>query len=106
AAAALNPKPRDFTDGEGWKNGRKPSDVFQTVTEGLGGMPSFASLPVDDRWALAHYVLSIGPAFPKDSTADLKTVGVDLSKPNGGLGGAAKSESPVDLAIEILSEEK
>ncbi|NDF14779.1 hypothetical protein EB061_05600, partial [bacterium] len=35
AAAGLNPKPRNFTVAEGWKNGRKPSQIYTTLTKGL-----------------------------------------------------------------------
>lgn len=58
AAAALNPKPRNFNT-EPFKNGNKPESVFQTLTVGLPGtvMVAFAHLPEDERWALTHYVL-------------------------------------------------
>src|SRR5262249_38211464 len=47
AAASMNPKPRNFTQDAGWKNGRKPSDVFKTLRDGIPGtgMASFATLP-------------------------------------------------------------
>lgn len=102
AAGALNPKPRNFTAEAGWKNGRKASQVFKTLTEGLGGMPSFKSLPGEDRWALAHYVRTLGPQGPADTAADLAAVGVDPSK------GDATSDSeksiPVDFAIKRIAE--
>lgn len=58
AAAALNPKPRNFNT-EPFKNGNKPENVFQTLTTGLPGtvMVSFAHLPEEERWALTHYVV-------------------------------------------------
>lgn len=102
AAAALNPKPRNFTQDAGWKNGRKPSQIFGTLTKGLGGMPSFGSLPQDDRWALAHYVITLGPAGPQDTTADLKAVGIDPNDPNAG--GAKDKTLPIDFAIERMIE--
>jgi caa(3)-type oxidase subunit IV len=102
AAAGLNPKPRNFSAADGWKNGRKPSQIFNTLTKGLGGMPSFGSAPADDRWGLVHYVRTLGPhAGEKDTPADLQKVGIDPSKADGG-GGGEKS-IPVDLAIEQIS---
>lgn len=101
AAAALNPKPKNFTDGAGWKNGRKPTEVFGTLTKGLGGMPSFGSLPADDRWALAHYVLAFGPPAPKDTLDDFKKAGID---PNSDGGGAAESVLPIEFTIERMAE--
>lgn len=58
AAAALNPKPRNFAT-EAFKNGNKPEQVFGTLTAGLAGtaMAPFAHLPEEERWAVAHYVL-------------------------------------------------
>jgi caa(3)-type oxidase subunit IV len=106
AAASLTPRPRNFTEGAGWKNGRKPSEVFKTLKEGIPGssMASYATLPSDDRWALAHYVLTLGPKPPADSTADLAKVGIDPSKDTGGAEEKAK-EIPVDVAMKLLVEE-
>jgi caa(3)-type oxidase subunit IV len=91
AAAALNPPPRNFTADQGWKNGRKVSMVFKTLKEGLAGssMASYATLPVDDRWALVHYVISLGgkPA-EADSEADFAKAGISTS------GGGEAPEAP------------
>ena len=101
ASAGFNPKPRDFTSGEAWKNGRKVTDVFATLKTGLNSMPSFSQLPVEDRWALAHYVLSLGPTPSHASNEDLKKVGiVDPSKDDGGLSGDNQRKIPIDFAIE------
>lgn len=106
AAAGLNPKPRNFTQNEGWKNGPKPSQIFGTLTHGLNSMPSFGTLPPDDRWALVHYVRTFGPhEDQKDSNEDLKKVGIDPTKEDGGGGGGEKS-IPVDLAIELMSSQR
>jgi len=104
AAGALNPKPRDFTSVAGWKNWRKASGIFKTLKEGLSGsaMASFATLPSDDRWALSHYVVSLGSNPGADTPADLAKIGIDPTKDGGG---AAKERTiPIDLAIEIMSE--
>jgi len=105
AASALNPHPRNFTSADGWTNGRKPSQVFKTLKEGVAGtgMASYATLPVDDRWALVHYVLSLGPTAPEATAADLLAVGVDVNK--------ATSEEkvaptiPVELAMKRMTVE-
>lgn len=71
AAAALNPKPRNFavgdfafdTDGDGKKG--TAEDIFNIVTKGAvayGGSPLMAArpdLPEADRRALAAYVISL-----------------------------------------------
>jgi caa(3)-type oxidase subunit IV len=105
AAAALNPHPRNFTSGEGWKNGRKPSQVFHTLTEGVKGsaMPPFATLPPDDRWSLAQFVLSLGPTPPTDTPADLAKIGIDPNK-EGSTGGAEKPSIPIELAMAQMEE--
>jgi mono/diheme cytochrome c family protein len=105
AAAGLNPKPRNFTKAENWKNGRKPSNLFATLTKGLNTMPAFGSLPSDDRWSLTHYVRTLGPhEGENDSSDDLKKVGVD---PTGAGGGSmAEKQIPIDVAIDLISEKK
>ena len=106
AAAGLNPKPRNFTAADNWKNGRKPSQIFGTLTKGLNAMPSFGSLPSDDRWSLAHYVRSLGPhENEKDSDADLTKIGIDPNSDDGG-GAAGEKSVPIDFAIDQMSEVK
>jgi caa(3)-type oxidase subunit IV len=103
AAAALNPPPRNFTAGEGWKNGRKPSQVFKTLKEGLNAMPSFAGLPAEDRWALAHYVITLGPPSGEDSPDDLAKVGVDPNKDEAS-NTDEKRTIPVELAMKRMAQ--
>jgi caa(3)-type oxidase subunit IV len=103
AAAGLNPKPRNFTVAEGWKNGRKPSQIYTTLTKGLNSMPAFGSLPSDDRWALSHFVRTLGPhEAEKDSDEDLKKAGVGASAPAV----AQERSIPIDTAIDLMSEMK
>lgn len=106
AAAALNPKPRNFHEDAGWKNGRSPARIFGTLLTGLGSMPSFKeTLPSsDDRWAVAQYVLSLNPSKPaEDTEADLKKVGFDPSKGDYGKDEATetvKRKIPIEFAID------
>lgn len=91
AAAALNPKPRNFTAGDGWKNGRKVTQIFKTLTNGLPGtpMPAFAGISVEDRFALAHYVQSLGPQADADSEGDIEALGLN-----------AKTQAKPELKVE------
>lgn len=104
AAASLNPPPRNFTSNDGWKNGRKATMVFKTLKEGLAGssMASYATLPVDDRWALVQYVLSLGPtAVAQDTPEDFAKAGIDAA------GGAEAPEAPtitVAAAMKLMAE--
>jgi len=105
ASAGLNPKPRNFTQATGWKNGRKPSVIFGTITKGLNAMPSFSSLPSDDRWSLIAYVHSLGPDGDTDTDADLKKAGIDPNSDDGG-GGGAEKVIPIGLAIDEITQGK
>jgi caa(3)-type oxidase subunit IV len=102
ASGALTPKPRNFTQDVGWKNGRKVTDVFKTLKEGVPGsaMASFATLPSDDRWALAHYVLSLGPKPPAATDADFAKIGVN---PKAGGGEVKEASIPVEVAMARIA---
>lgn len=64
AGAAMNPKPRNFAKDPFKvaknKGNPTPADVFKSISEGVPGtaMVAFGHLPEEDRWGLAHYVLS------------------------------------------------
>lgn len=105
AAAALNPHPRNFTQDQGWKNGRKPSQIFGTLKTGIpgSGMASFATIPAEDRWTLAHFVASLGPNVLKDSPEDLKAAGVDPTKDT--LGDVEAPSISITAAMKILDAE-
>jgi caa(3)-type oxidase subunit IV len=104
AASALNPHPRNFHQDKDWVNGRKPSNVFKTLKEGVAGsaMASFATLPSDDRWALAHFVLSLGPTPPKDTPADLMAIGIDSTKENAVE--TVEATIPVEMAMKMIAQ--
>ena len=99
AAAALNPPPRNFTQTQGWKNGRRSTMVFKTLKEGLppSAMASYANLPPDDRWALAAFVLSIGGPVEADSPEDFAKAGIDPSKQ----GEAEKVAPSIPLSVAL-----
>jgi len=58
AAAALKDKPFNLA-----KQRLQAAFVFGAITEGIPGtpMPSFARLPAEERWAIAHHVEGLGP---------------------------------------------
>jgi caa(3)-type oxidase subunit IV len=105
AAGALNPRPRNFTADADWKNGRKPSQIFKTLKEGIagGGMASFVTLPSDDRWALTHYVATLGPNVLTDDASDLTKIGIDPNKEGGGA--VEEKTIPVEVAMKQLVKE-
>lgn len=66
AGASLNPSPRNFHSNEGWKNGRRFSELYKTLEEGIpgSGMPAYEYLPARDRIAVIHYIRSLSNNFP------------------------------------------
>lgn len=60
AGAALKPKPRNLVT-EKFLQGETAKDVFNTLTTGYKANPimtSFASMSEEDRWGIAHYIVS------------------------------------------------
>ncbi len=106
AAGTLTSVPRNFTQTAGWKNGRKPSQIFKTLREGLPGtgMASFATLSSDDRWRLVQYVSSLGPTQETDTDDDLAKVGLDPKSETGG-GGVEAPTIPVAFALKRVAVE-
>lgn len=100
AAAAFNPKPRNFT-AEKFKQGSSPAAAFYTMTHGLKSMPSFASLPVADRMALVHFVLSLSPYKANDTPETLAKIGL---APDGLPLAGFKTETVQELPVEFIME--
>lgn len=73
AGKALNPPPRNFVEGK-WKKGGDRAGLFEVIAHGLPGtsMASFAHLPVNDRWALVHFIHSITKNLVKDDDAKVE----------------------------------
>ncbi|MCX6149899.1 MAG: cytochrome c [Ignavibacteriales bacterium] len=67
AGTVLNPKPRNFHSKDSWKNGRKFSEIFKTLNEGIAGsgMPSYSYFPSEDRVNIIFYVRGFAGDFPK-----------------------------------------
>lgn len=99
AAAALNPKPRNFTVADGWKNGRSTAAVFKTLTEGLPGtsMPAFGSMEASERIAITHFVRSKMINPPADTEADIAAL-----KEMGGAQGTPKL--PLDFIMDKMAQ--
>jgi len=110
AAVALNPKPRNFLSGE-WRYGGGVARVVQTVTVGSPGtaMPAFTAIPMEDRFALAHFLRSLAPALEDDKPADLAWLGLGGAAP-GAAGGIAAGMAkpgptiPLEAALKLLTE--
>ncbi|GMU85351.1 MAG: hypothetical protein AMXMBFR48_05930 [Ignavibacteriales bacterium] len=73
AGMALNPKPRNFHDTEGWKNGRKSAELYTTLQKGIlqSGMPGYDYMPAADRVAIISYIRTLMTAPPSDTQEEL-----------------------------------
>ncbi|MGE5679766.1 MAG: c-type cytochrome [Bacillota bacterium] len=104
AGAALNPKPRNFHSNQGWKNGRRISDMFTTLEKGIpgSGMPAFEYLPNEDKFALIMFIRSFANDFPPVTDAELseldKTYNLTQGKQTPG-------QIPVNQAIRLVEED-
>lgn len=105
AATGLNPAPRNYTSNDGWKNGRKISDIYKTLQEGIpsSAMASYSYMNPEDIFALAAYIRS---AFiqnpPQDSDGDL--MNLDLTY-NLSEGKKVPAQIPVSAAEDIIVKE-
>ncbi len=80
AGMALNPKPRNLVDG-GWKKGGTTMALMKTLTEGFApgsSMASFGHLPLNDRWAVVHFIRSITKDKPENDESALKAYAQSL----------------------------
>lgn len=102
AGATLNPKPRNFTSLDGWKNGPKLTQMYKTLQEGVpnSGMASFATFPPEDRVALIHYIQeTFIKTYPKVSDDELK----ELDKTYSLLAGVKQpNQIPIKAAMEKI----
>lgn len=104
AGKSMNPPPRNFTNLTGWKNGNKISQMYKTLQEGLStsGMPQFNNIPIEDRFALIHYVRILAQDYPKDSPEDLKSLDAQYSLSSGA---KLPNQIPVATAQKVLISE-
>jgi mono/diheme cytochrome c family protein len=57
AAAALTPKPADWTSAK--VQGETDGELFWKIANGRGAMPPWKHLPENDRWALVQYIRTL-----------------------------------------------
>jgi len=105
AAVGMNPAPRNFTNPDGWKNGRTLSAIYTTLEEGIEGssMISYNFLTPQERFSIAHYIRQEFMTNPPVDTED------DLSALNSlynlASGMEIPAQIPVSTAIGILAAE-
>lgn len=104
SASTMAVKPRNFHSAEGWKNGRKVSNMYKTLEEGIviTGMQSFNYLPAEDRFAMIHYIRTFAADYPVDSLSELQ----DLEKTYSlSKGSQLSPRIPVKLAMVNIAKE-
>lgn len=104
SASTLPVKPRNFHTNDGWKNGRKVSNLYKTLQDGIvqNGMQSFNYLPAEDRFAIIHFIRTFATDYPLDSLSEL----LDLEKVyNLSKGTQLPPQIPVKLAMQKLENE-
>jgi len=76
AGVALNPKPRNFHSIDGWKFGRKATEIYNTLQKGIltSGMPGFDYLAPSDRIAIIQYIRTWMPNPPQDTLDDISNL--------------------------------
>jgi len=105
AGISLNPLPRNFTNKDGWKNGPKLSQIYQTLEAGIpgSGMISYNYLPPVDRIALAHYIRdTFVPDPPVNSEGELMALDQTYSLSQGK---EIPAQIPVQKAVDIIVKE-
>ena len=104
AGSALNPKPRNFTSESNWKNGRKLSDIYKTLDEGVAGsaMIPYNFLSIEDRLSLIHYIRTFADNFPELTEQEINELN-NTYKLNETR--VIPNHIPITKAIEIISNE-
>ncbi|HTY63364.1 MAG TPA: cytochrome c [Acidobacteriota bacterium] len=104
AAATMNPKPRNLSGSEGWKNGPEIPGIYKTISEGIRGtaMSSFDYLAKKDRMALVHYVQSLA-SFPRKNASpqSMEALTAQLAS----AGETIPNRIPVSTAMDRLRTE-
>jgi mono/diheme cytochrome c family protein len=104
AAPTMNPRPRNFSSPDAWKNGYNLPAIYKTLGAGVPGtsMASFNYLSRSARMSLAHFVQSLG-AFPHDggSHEALEALAKELAT----RGEKTPNRIPVSQAMVMLERE-
>ncbi len=97
AGAALNPPPRNFTSTDGWVNGRKISQMYKTLEEGItgSGMAAYDYMPPLDKFSVIHYIRqTFMKSPPKDSDEELTQLDQTYQLSEG-------RENPPTIPVEL-----
>ncbi len=104
AGLVMNPKPKNFTQALNWINGRKISDIYKTLDEGIlkNGMPSYSYLTAEDRFSIIHFIRTFAQDFPVDSEEELQLLNSVYKLSEGRV---TTAQIPVKVARKKVLEE-
>lgn len=100
AASGLRPAPRNFSSPRGWTRGYTVAGIYTTLSQGIQGtgMPSFDTISPRNRFALAHYVQSLGKFDHRDDQAkEIKQIDAKYHLSQG-------SRSPNKVAVSVIMQ--
>lgn len=103
--AMLNPKPRNFASADGWTNGTSLSDIYKTLQEGIKGtgMVAYEYYPEEEKFALIHYLRTLGDHYPAITDESVKTLDELYAVSSGK---TIPPQIPVSKASMILVKEQ
>lgn len=104
AGSALNPKPRNFRNSEGWINGSTLLGIYKTLQEGIpgSGMISYNYMPPEDRLAIAQFIRT---NFIRESSVSKDELVLLDQTYNLSAGRRISGQIPVSDAISIYLSE-
>lgn len=104
AGATLNPKPRNFHELAGWKNGTTLPMIYLTIEKGIPntGMASFNNIPPEDRLNIIAYIRSLAPGYPPITQQQIDSVDQTYSLTKGV---KQPNQIPVNMAMDKLIEQ-
>lgn len=103
AGAALNPKPRNFSDIDGWTNSRSMIGMYKTLQEGIlkNGMAAYEYLIPEERLAILHYIRTLAE-FPEITDSEVSDMDLTYGFSNEI---TTANQIPVKLASEKIIAE-
>ncbi len=103
AGVALNPKPRNFHDAEGWTNGRTFSDLYNTLQNGIikNGMAAYEYISPQNRVAIIQYLRTFAD-YPKVTEDEVSQLDLQY---NLSQGTETPNQIPVMRAISLITRE-
>ena len=104
AGDVLTPKPRNFHRVDGWINGRKFSNIYRTINEGIPGtgMTGYDYIETDVKIALVHYIRQFSNNFPKLTDKEITDLNAKYKLSEGSV---TPNTISISKAMSVLEKE-